>query len=168
MKTSYIVIGVVLIALAGGGLFLLNNTSSSTIASQVATQPTTVQDDTVESSEQTTMVENNDALSQRYIDYSDDNLAKATESDGKAVLFFAALAWCPSCQAADKDIQANFSKVPSDVTILKVDYDTAKDLKQTYAITMQDTFVQVDGNGEEITRWNSGGKGVEALLANAK
>lgn len=111
---------------------------------------------------------NTNALSTRYVDYSQDSFTKATTSKGKAVLFFAALKWCPSCQAADKDFKANFSKVPQDVTILKVDYDTAKDMKQKYAITMQDTFVQVDSNGKEITRWNSGGQGTSALLANLK
>jgi len=108
------------------------------------------------------------SLENRYVDYSDKALAKATEKNGKAILFFAALAWCPSCQAADKDFKANFNKVPSDITILKVDYDTAKSMKQKYAITMQDTFIQVDSNGSELTRWNSGGQGVNALLANAK
>ena len=167
MKTSYIVIGVVLLVVVGGGFMLLNNNSnSSTTENQVATQPNTIQSETEES--EAAVQADNSSLSQRYVDYSEANLAKATENDGKAVLFFAALAWCPSCQAADKDIQANFSKVPSDVTILRVDYDTAKDLKQKYAITMQDTFVQVDGNGEEVTRWNSGGQGVKALLSNAK
>jgi len=31
---------------------------------------------------------------------------------------------------------------------------------------MQDTFVQVDKNGDEITKWNSGGEGIKTLLAN--
>jgi len=166
MKTSYVAIGVVVLILIGGGFFMLNNSSSSTTENQAVTQPDTIQNETENS--QPTAQPNDSSLSQRYVDYSEANLAKATESDGKAMLFFAALAWCPSCQAADKDIQANFDKVPSDVTILRVDYDTAKDLKQKYAITMQDTFVQVDENGEEVTRWNSGGQGVQALLANAK
>ncbi len=166
MKTSYIVIGIVLLVLVGGGFLMLNNSNSSTTENQVVAQPSAIQNETSDS--QSDVQTDNASLAQRYVDYSEANLAKATENDGKAVLFFAALAWCPSCQAADKDIQANFDKVPSDVTILKVDYDTAKDLKQKYAITMQDTFVQVDGQGEEVTRWNSGGQGVQALLANAK
>jgi len=166
MRKSYIIIGVVVLVLIGGGVLMLNNSSSSTTENQVATQPDTIQNET-ENSQSVTKADDS-SLSQRYVDYSEVNLAKATESDGKAILFFAALAWCPSCQAADKDIKENFSKVPDDVTILMVNYDTAKDLKQKYAITMQDTFVQVDGNGEEVTRWNSGGQGVQALLANAK
>lgn len=110
----------------------------------------------------------NSALSTRYIDYSSDNLTKATANNGKAVIWFAALAWCPSCQAADRDFKAHFDKVPKDVTIMKINYDTAKELKQKYAITMQDTFIQIDSKGSEIIRWNSGGQGTEALLANLK
>ena len=37
-----------------------------------------------------------------------------------------------------------------------------------YGIVMQDTFVQVDAEGEEITKWNSGGAGVSSLLSNIK
>ncbi len=113
-------------------------------------------------------VNTNSTFSTRYIDYSSDNLAKATANNGKAVIWFAALAWCPSCQAADRDFKAHFDKVPKNVTIMKIDYDTAKELKQKYAITMQDTFIQIDGQGSEIIRWNSGGQGIEALLANLK
>ena len=105
-------------------------------------------------------------ISTRYVDYSSNSLSKATANNGRAVLFFAALAWCPSCQAADRDFKANFDKVTEDVSILKVDYDKDSAMKQKYAITMQDTFIQVDKDGKEITRWNSGGQGIKALLAN--
>jgi len=113
-------------------------------------------------------VQVSETMKARYTDYSEDGLAQATENNGRAVLFFAALAWCPSCQAADRDFQENFNKVPADVSILKVDYDTAAEMKEKYGIVMQDTFVQVDSQGEVITRWNSGGQGVNALLANIK
>jgi len=111
---------------------------------------------------------NDSSLTTRYVDYSPDALSKAAANNGRAVLFFAALAWCPSCQAADRDFKANFNKVPEDVSILKVDYDKDSAMKQKYAITMQDTFIQVDGQGKEITRWNSGGQGLKTLLANVQ
>lgn len=104
--------------------------------------------------------------SKRFIAYSDENLKKASE-DGRSVIFFHA-GWCPSCKAAEADLKANFDKVPTDVTILKTDYDTSSQLKRTYGITGQDTFVQVDKEGKEIIKWNSGGEGVKALLANLK
>lgn len=114
------------------------------------------------------MMNANSALSSRYINYTPDVLAKTEQSGGRTVIFFAALAWCPSCQAADKDFKTNFSKVPTDVTIVIANYDTETALKQKYNITYQDTFVQVDKDGTPITLWTSGGQGVEALLANLK
>ncbi|NCS87109.1 hypothetical protein CO050_00135 [Candidatus Roizmanbacteria bacterium CG_4_9_14_0_2_um_filter_38_17] len=63
-----------------------------------------------------------------------------------------------------QSVQTNFGKIPSDVTILKTDYDTATDLKAKYNITMQDSFVQVDNEGNEISKWNSGGEGIKILL----
>jgi len=106
------------------------------------------------------------AFAKRFIAYSDESLAKAT-STGRSIVFFHA-GWCPSCKQAQDDLQANFDKVPQDVTILKTDYDTSKDLKAKYGITMQDTWVQVDSSGKELSKWNSGGKGLETLLANLK
>ena len=169
MKTLYIVLGVVLIAVIGGGFFLFNSNTNSTRTQNQVTITEEVEKNKVDTQQEESGVgANKSALSARYLDYSEENLAQATANNGKSVLFFAALAWCPSCQAADKDIKANFSKVPEDITILRVDYDTAKEMKKKFAITMQDTFVQVDSQGKEITRWNSGGQGVQSLLANAK
>jgi len=107
-------------------------------------------------------------LSMRYVTYTPDVLAKAEQNGGRTVIFFAALAWCPYCQAADKDFKANFSKVPSDVTIVIANYDTETALKQKYNITHQDGFVQVDKDGNPVTQWTSGGQGVQALLDNIK
>lgn len=154
VKTQYIILGLIAIILVGGFFFI---TSQSTKNVPPSESYVTNQE-----------VANAPLLSTRYVDYSSDNLAKATANNGRVVLFFAALKWCPSCQVADRDFKANFDKLPKDITILKVDYDTATELKQKYAITIQDTFVQVDNQGKEITRWNSGGQGVQALLANAK
>lgn len=146
MKTQHLILAVLGILVLGGGYFFFTNQPTPK-----APSPTKIQN-----------------IPARYLDYSSDNFAKATENKGRAVLWFAALAWCPSCQAADRDFKAHFDKVPKDVTILKIDYDKDTAMKQKYAITTQDTFIQVDSQGKEIARWNSGGQGVEALLANAR
>ncbi|MBI4067324.1 thioredoxin family protein [Candidatus Gottesmanbacteria bacterium] len=161
MKTQHLVLGIVAVLLVGGGVVYFNSQSIPkdwTDGSFVKEEAMTKDGGTGTGS----------SLASQYLDYSSESLKKASENNGRVVLWFAALAWCPSCQAADKDFKANFDKVPKDITILKVNYDTAKDLKQKYAITVQDTFVQVDNQGKEITRWNSGGQGIKALLANAK
>lgn len=102
-----------------------------------------------------------------YQEYSEATLAQATTEDGRAVIFFHA-GWCPTCQAASKDFEANQAQIPSDVTILKADYDTETELKTKYGVVMQDTFVQVDANGEVVSIWNSGGEGIKSLLANVQ
>jgi len=81
--------------------------------------------------------------------------AQALAAKGPTVLFFAA-DWCPNCQADLKDINANGNKI-ADVTVVVVDYDTAKDLAKTYGVTVQDTFVQIDAKGNRLGIWNGGG-----------
>jgi thiol-disulfide isomerase/thioredoxin len=105
----------------------------------------------------------------KYSSYVNGKLTKDT--DKKRVLFFFAN-WCPTCAEADKDLMSNLSKVPEDVKIIKVNYSdtettqSQKDLATKYGITYQHTFVQIDANGNEVTRWNGGG--ADALLAKLK
>ncbi|MBI3103759.1 hypothetical protein HYZ05_02360 [Candidatus Daviesbacteria bacterium] len=58
-----------------------------------------------------------------YIDYSEQNLVSA-QRNGRPVLFFAATVWCQTCQALEKEIKERGNILPSDVTILKVDYES--------------------------------------------
>lgn len=106
-------------------------------------------------------------ISPHYVYYSETALAKAVENNGKAVIFFHAN-WCPTCQAAEADFRANPDKIPSNVTILKTDYDTSFDLKRKYGAVFQDTFVQVDKDGDALSKWGSGGLGIQALVANLR
>lgn len=105
----------------------------------------------------------------RYTPYSQALLDNAANS--RRVLFFYA-SWCPTCRPADADFQKNSDKIPSDVVVLRVNYNDPdtdqeeKDLAKKYGITYQHTFVQIDSLGNEVTKWN-GGKLVE-LLAHIK
>jgi thiol-disulfide isomerase/thioredoxin len=81
--------------------------------------------------------------------------ALALAAKGPTILFFAA-DWCPYCQADLKDINTHGNKI-SDVSIIVVDYDTARDLENTYGVTVQDTFVQIDAKGVKLAIWNGGG-----------
>lgn len=93
-------------------------------------------------------------LASRYIPYSIASFAAA--SDTKRVLYFHA-PWCPICVPIDKEFSSRSHEIPDGVTVFKVDYDTEKELGKKYAVTYQHTFVHVDGNGSEITKWNGGG-----------
>lgn len=99
-----------------------------------------------------------------YINYSQTEMEEAAVR-GTAVLFFHA-SWCPTCRALDTQLKNNLEDLPGDVTILKVDYDDASDLKEKYGVTYQHTLVQVDAEGNEITKWNGGG--IEEIKQNIK
>lgn len=95
-----------------------------------------------------------------YVEYSDPAFKSA--SDKKRVLYFYAN-WCPTCKPLDAELKANMDKIPAGVVILRVNYnDTDTDapdkaLAAKYGITYQHTFVQVDNQGNEVTKWNGGG-----------
>src|SRR3990167_3860834 len=95
----------------------------------------------------------------RYITYSKANLENAKNT--RRVLFFYAN-WCPTCRPADASFSANESKIPADVILIRVNYNDTeteqeeKDLAIKYGITYQHTFVQIDGNGDVVTKWNGG------------
>lgn len=99
--------------------------------------------------------------SERYLPYSSDAYTNA--QDKKRVLFFHA-AWCPTCKSANEAFMKNTNDIPTDVVIFKTDYDTEKELKKTYAITYQHTFVYVDNQGKEIKKWSGGD--IQALIDN--
>lgn len=82
---------------------------------------------------------------------------------GDVVLFFHA-GWCPTCRALETNINAHLSDIPDNTHILKIDYDTATELKKKYGITYQHTFVQVDSQGNQIKKW-SGSSTLNSLLS---
>lgn len=85
-----------------------------------------------------------------YESYESSKLALANA--GNVVLFFAA-DWCPTCRAADANLRD--SAIPDGVHVLKVNYDTATDLKKKYGVTYQHTFVQVDAEGTQLKKWSN-------------
>jgi len=102
------------------------------------------------------MMMSNDLPMYLQVDYTTIDEAASYAANGPAILFFYAT-WCPTCQAAMKDLRENGSEVASDITLVIVDYDKYTDLKKRYDITYQHTFVQIDGNGNAIKKWNGGG-----------
>lgn len=151
MNKGILIAAVVILVLVGGGLFVASQLS------QPAEQPKMAQEKTAK---------NNPS---RYVEYSKTALDQA--AIGRRVLYFYAN-WCPICKPADADFKANSSKIPSDVTVIRVNYSDAdtdqeeKNLAKEYAVTYQHTFVQIDGQGKEITKWNGGQ--TDDLLAKIK
>lgn len=92
-------------------------------------------------------------------------------SSYKRVLFFYAN-WCPTCKPADASFQANEGKIPDGVRLIRVNYndtdtdDEEKKLADTYGVTYQHTFIQIDADGKVVTKWNGGQ--IDELLSRIK
>lgn len=100
-----------------------------------------------------------------YVDYATYAKNPAMYSAGKVVLFFHAT-WCPDCQRTDKNLLADPASVPAGVTIVKVDYDSMTDLRRTYGVTRQWTFVSIDAEGGQKDIWTGTDTGA-AIAARA-
>lgn len=87
-----------------------------------------------------------------YIDLATYESGKDMYDQGKVVLFFNA-SWCPTCQEAVGNLEGDPDAIPAGLTIVSVDYDSSDDLKRTYGVTTQHTFVQVDAAGNEVAKW---------------
>jgi thiol:disulfide interchange protein len=95
-------------------------------------------------------------LAPNYFVYSAENLKEAHIQRQKVVLYFWA-PWCVSCTTLDQDILDHKVQVPPDVTLLRVPYDTAHDLKQKYQIITQHSFVRLDDHDNSLGSWVGGG-----------
>lgn len=101
-------------------------------------------------------------ISPHYFDYSRISLAKAKQN-GRTVLFFAATSWCNTCSALDLELKDRSSILPSDVSVLKIDYDHDVATNRAYGISSQHTMILLDKNGDEIKRWVGGG--IDTLIS---
>ncbi len=102
--------------------------------------------------------ETGDSASGAYIDYATYQADPGAYAGGDVVLFFHAT-WCPSCKATDESLTG--TGVPDGLTVVKVDYDSATDLKKKHKITYQHTFVEVDADGNELAKWSGSVTGEE-------
>lgn len=98
---------------------------------------------------------NNDS---RYIEYADSSLTDETN-----IIFFHA-SWCPTCRGLEGEIKADLDSIPTDMTILKADFDTEIELRQKYEVTYQHTLVQVDSEGNLIKKW-SGSRDISEIVS---
>ena len=164
-KTLFVVLLAVVVLMAIGA-FAYSQTSSDTGPAMMSKELDGEEKMTVNSDKIGEPNSKNEEKS-RYIVYTNATALDALES--KRVLFFYA-SWCPTCRPADADFKANSDKIPSDFTVVRVNYNdpetdqSEKDLAKKYAVTYQHTYVQIDANGKEIRKWNGGG--LTELLGN--
>ena len=161
MKSVSLVVGIILLVVLGivGYSYLNKQTpqpSSDNPSSQIDQEGQATGNATSESSDQ-------------YVVYSKEALE--SNSNKKRVLFFYAN-WCPTCRPADANFNSNVSKIPEDVVLIRVNYNDSetdqeeKDLAEKYEVTYQHTFVQIDEEGNVVTKWNGGQ--INELLTNLK
>ena len=166
-KILIIVVAVIVLGLMSWSVLMKQSVQDGAMMEKNDTATVTSEESMVKSEEM--MIEKKDdgvmmVDAGSYEVYSPEKIAKA--ESGKVVLFFRA-GWCPTCRTLDADIRANLKNIPSDVTILDVDYDNSTVLKQKYGVTYQHTLVQVDASGEQITKW-SGVMTLADVLKNIK
>lgn len=137
-KKSLLVIAFIIL-ITGSVVFALTNKKADAPSTQSQAQVDTQR--TVNTTSET--VQTVPKSKSAYIDYSQESLASA---EGQRVLFFHA-PWCSQCRALESDIKEQ--GVPEGFTILKVDYDSSKDLRQKYGVTLQTSLVKIDANGDK-------------------
>ena len=142
------------ILVIGGGALVYNNTrGNDNTVEKVATSSKSVETEPMPKDD----VTNNDTAMSKsgtYVTLADYNAEPSKYADSNKVYFFHA-GWCPICQAIDKEINEDTSKIPAGVTIIKTDFDSSTELRQKYGVTTQYTFVQVDNNGNETDQWSA-------------
>jgi thiol-disulfide isomerase/thioredoxin len=151
------------ILLGGAGCSLFASTPTETVVPPkpvMEEKKMAAQGDAMMEKEEEKPVENKQTMG-TYEDYSSEKIAFA--GNGDVVLFFHA-PWCPTCKALDTNINTSFTAIPANTKILKVDYDSSSELKKKYGVTYQHTLVQVDKDGNMLTKW-SGGNTLASITA---
>lgn len=191
MDTSKLmIVGALFIVLLGGGLWIAStNTSEEAMmkegdimmekddSAMMEGDGAMLKEDDAMIKEEGVMMDGSDALMEKddsamtegeamslhgtYEAYTPEKLALAETGD---VLLFFHATWCPICRGIESEITADMSKLPKNLHILKVDYDTAVALRQKYGVTVQHTFVQVDSSGKSLTKF-SDANSLSAVLA---
>lgn len=150
MNKNLLIAGAVIIMAAAGTVFYIYIQSTPNDSSMKKNEQTSESD----------KITGDEDSSSRYVEYSKAALEQAAIN--RRVLYFYAN-WCPTCRPTDAEFRANTSKIPGDLTVIRVNYNDTdtdqeeKDLANKYAIIYQHTFVQIDSQGNEIKKWNGGG-----------
>lgn len=79
--------------------------------------------------------------------YSAQALAEAQKANQPVAVIFHA-DWCPTCRAQDKVLQSLKAEKGLDLTVLRADYDTEKDLKRRFRVNAQSTLIVLKGQKE--------------------
>jgi thiol-disulfide isomerase/thioredoxin len=115
-----------------------------------------------ETGENMPAAESTAAAAGNYIMYESYEAAPGQYAESNVVLFFSA-AWCSTCKKARSNFEASVDQIPSDLTVVVVDFDNSSELRKKYGVTLQHTFVQIDSMGEMVKKW-SGSTSIEQIV----
>jgi thioredoxin 1 len=93
----------------------------------------------------------------QYVELADYLADPSVGGDDAVVIFFHA-PWCPDCVATDASLRSD--GVPDGLTVVKADFDTETDLRARYGVTVQHSFVQLDGD-EAVRAWTGSRTGAD-------
>ena len=168
-KKALVIVAIVVgLLLVGGGVFAYSNNQNDKKEQEKMAMEKKTEDEAMMKKEEATAMEKDkmakegdamakdDAMSKQgsYVTLADYDKDPSKYADSKKVYFFHA-SWCPICQGIDKEINADMSKIPAGVTVIKTDFDSSTELRQKYGVTTQYTFVQVDNSGNETAQWSA-------------
>ena len=168
-KKALVIVAVIVgLFLVGGGVFAYSNNQNDKKEQEKMAMEKKTEDEAMMKKDEDATLDNekmtknidamtkDDAMSKQgsYVTLDDYNKDPSKYADSKKVYFFHA-SWWPICQGIDKEINADMSKIPAGVTMIKTDFDNSTDLRQKYGVTTQYTFVQVDSNGSETAQWSA-------------
>jgi len=160
MKRHLLHIGGALVAVVAivFGVYVFNSQPAAS-PSQNVVDDSTSQSDSVSADSADQEV----AAQGRYVAYEADLVGD--ERYDQTMLFFYA-PWCPECKAFDGELSN--SEIPDGIQVLRVDYDSAGDLRKKYGVTTQTTFVRVDADGAKQALWVGYGrtKSIDAVVEN--
>lgn len=143
-KILLTVIGILLL-IAAAIAYVMITPESGMIAEEMTTTPT--EEDKKEKEEEVSPPAQTEKQPGVYTNYTEGAIAT---TKGTKLLFFHA-PWCPQCRQIEASIQAD--RIPTGVTVFKVDYDSNQKLRQQYGVTIQTTFVKIDDSGNKIASY---------------
>lgn len=154
-KKMLLIVGfvVALLGVGGAGYVYITNKSDSSDGHMMKAEDSMKKDDAMKG-EDSAMMDDKMAKYGSEITLADYQKDPAKYADSTKVYFFHA-SWCPICQGIQKEINADMSKIPAGVVLIKVDFDTQTKLRQKYGVTYQYTFVQFDNDGNQIKKWSA-------------
>jgi len=99
-----------------------------------------------------------------FVAYSEEVVSSAL-AEGKTVVLDFTAERCPTCVSFKENVEANMANLPENSVLVAVDFDAAEELKTTYEVTAQHTFVQLAADMSIEKKTQGGINTVEDLSA---